>query len=160
MPKLPRQSSKSKQGARADKPVKNGSGNGGRAPNGGGAPKGGGAPNGGGAPKGGGAPNGGATTATATIELNKFERGLLSDLFAVIEEHAQGGVDQIDRGMIERAFLFACERHADQRRQSGEGFIIHPAAVAKICAEMRLDTATMCAALLHDTVEDPSAALA
>ena len=61
--------------------------------------------------------------------------------------------------MIERAFVFACERHADQRRQSGEDFIIHPVGVAKICAGMRLDTATLCAALLHDTVEDTSASL-
>jgi guanosine-3',5'-bis(diphosphate) 3'-pyrophosphohydrolase len=99
------------------------------------------------------------SSAAATIELNDFERGLLSDLFAVIEEHAQGGVDEIDRGMIDRAFMFACERHADQRRQTGEDFIIHPVGVAKICAEMRLDTATMCAALLHDTVEDTSASL-
>ena len=145
MPKLPRQSSKSKE-SREGRSVKNGSGNGGAAVNGGAAPNGRAAANGGG-------------SRTATIELNKFERGLLSDLFAVIEEHAHGGVDQIDRGMIESAFLFACERHADQRRQSGEGFIIHPAAVAKICAEMRLDTATMCAALLHDTVEDTTASL-
>src|SRR3954452_13928436 len=101
--------------------------------------------------------NGGLVT--ATIELNDFERGLLSDLFAVIEEHAGDSVSQIDRGKIEAAFLFACERHADQRRQSGEGFIIHPVGVAKICAGMRLDTATLCAALLHDTVEDTSASL-
>src|SRR3954451_17764098 len=101
--------------------------------------------------------NGGVVT--ATIELNDFERGLLSDLFAVIEEHAGESVSQIDRGMIESAFLFACERHADQRRQSGEDFIIHPVGVAKICAGMRLDTATLCAALLHDTVEDTSASL-
>src|SRR4051812_25441148 len=101
----------------------------------------------------------GATTATTTIELNDYERGLLGDLFAVIEEHAGDAVDQIDRGRIERAFLFACERHADQRRQSGEDFIVHPVGVAKICAEMRLDTATLCAALLHDTVEDTSASL-
>src|SRR5207237_8793425 len=66
---------------------------------------------------------------------------------------------QADRELIERAFLFACERHADQRRQSGEGFIAHPVGVAKICAGMRLDTATLCAALLHDTVEDTSASL-
>ncbi|MEA2439478.1 MAG: diphosphokinase / guanosine-3,5-bis(diphosphate) 3-diphosphatase, partial [Thermoleophilaceae bacterium] len=96
---------------------------------------------------------------TATVELNEFERGLLSDLFAVVEEHAGDSVSKIDRGMIERAFLFACERHADQRRQSGEDFIIHPVGVAKICAGMRLDTATLCAALLHDTVEDTSASL-
>ena len=57
------------------------------------------------------------------------------------------------------AFVFACEHHADQRRQSGEDFIIHPVGVAKICAGMRLDTETLCAALLHDTVEDTSASL-
>ena len=59
----------------------------------------------------------------------------------------------------QHAFVFACERHADQRRASGEDFIVHPVGVAKICAGMRLDTATLCAALLHDTVEDTSASL-
>jgi GTP diphosphokinase / guanosine-3',5'-bis(diphosphate) 3'-diphosphatase len=49
--------------------------------------------------------------------------------------------------------------HADQRRKTGEDFIIHPVGVAKICAGMRLDTETLCAALLHDTVEDTSASL-
>ena len=58
-----------------------------------------------------------------------------------------------------RAFVFACEHHADQRRKSGEDFITHPVGVAKICAGMRLDTETLCAALLHDTVEDTSASL-
>ena len=55
--------------------------------------------------------------------------------------------------------MFACEHHADQRRQSGEDFIVHPVGVAKICAGMRLDTETLCAALLHDTVEDTTASL-
>src|SRR3954451_1160606 len=96
---------------------------------------------------------------SAPIELNEFEHGLLGDLFAVIEEHAGDNVERIDRAQIERAFVFACERHADQRRQSGEDFIVHPVGVAKICAGMRLDTATLCAALLHDTVEDTSASL-
>ena len=58
-----------------------------------------------------------------------------------------------------QAFTFACEHHADQRRRSGEEFIVHPVGVAKICAGMRLDTETLCAALLHDTVEDTSASL-
>ena len=58
-----------------------------------------------------------------------------------------------------QAFVFACEHHADQRRRSGEDFIVHPVGVAKICAGMRLDTETLCAALLHDTVEDTSASL-
>jgi GTP pyrophosphokinase len=68
-------------------------------------------------------------------------------------------VATIDRAAIERAFDFACERHADQRRHSGDEFITHPVGVAQICAGMRLDTATLCAALLHDTVEDTSASL-
>src|SRR3954447_11895562 len=91
--------------------------------------------------------------------LDAYERELLGDLFAVIEEHAGPGSPQIDRGEVERAFVFACEHHQDQRRRSGEDFITHPIAVAKICAGMRLDTATLVAALLHDTVEDTSATL-
>jgi len=46
--------------------------------------------------------------------------------------------------------VFACEHHAAQRRKSGEDFIVHPVGVARICAGMRLDTETLCAALLHD----------
>ncbi len=55
--------------------------------------------------------------------------------------------------------MFACEHHAAQRRKSGEDFIVHPVGVARICAGMRLDTETLCAALLHDTVEDTSASI-
>ncbi len=92
-------------------------------------------------------------------ELNASERELLGDLFAIVEEHAADSVVQIDRSRVEDAFVFACEHHADQRRKSGEDFITHPAAVAKICAGLRLDTETLCAALLHDTVEDTAASL-
>ncbi|MBV9534498.1 MAG: bifunctional (p)ppGpp synthetase/guanosine-3',5'-bis(diphosphate) 3'-pyrophosphohydrolase, partial [Solirubrobacterales bacterium] len=76
-----------------------------------------------------------------------------------MEEHADQGAAKIDRGRVEEAFVYACVHHADQRRRSGEDFIVHPVGVAKICAGMRLDTATLCAALLHDTVEDTSASL-
>jgi GTP diphosphokinase / guanosine-3',5'-bis(diphosphate) 3'-diphosphatase len=65
----------------------------------------------------------------------------------------------IDRDKVARAFEFACERHGDQKRYSGDEFITHPVGVAQICAGMRLDTETLCAALLHDTVEDTSASL-
>jgi guanosine-3',5'-bis(diphosphate) 3'-pyrophosphohydrolase len=92
-------------------------------------------------------------------ELNHSERRLLSDLFAIVEEHADEAALPIDRARVEEAFVFACEHHADQLRKSGEHFIVHPAAVAKICAGMRLDTETLVAALLHDTVEDTSASL-
>src|SRR5204862_6473742 len=83
----------------------------------------------------------------------------LSDVFAIVEEHADASAVQIDRKKVEQAFVFACEHHADQRRLSGEDFIVHPVGVARICASMRLDTETLCAALLHDTVEDTAASL-
>jgi GTP pyrophosphokinase len=92
-------------------------------------------------------------------DLSDTERELLGDLFAIVEEHAAESSVQIDRAQVELAFVYACEHHADQRRKSGEEFIIHPVGVAKICAGMRLDTETLCAALLHDTVEDTSASL-
>ncbi|HEV3000541.1 MAG TPA: bifunctional (p)ppGpp synthetase/guanosine-3',5'-bis(diphosphate) 3'-pyrophosphohydrolase [Solirubrobacteraceae bacterium] len=99
------------------------------------------------------APQAGSATFTP------LERRLLGDVFAIVEEHADDSVVEIDRERVEKAFLFACEHHADQRRKSGEEFIVHPVGVAKICAGLRLDTETLCAALLHDTVEDTSATL-
>jgi guanosine-3',5'-bis(diphosphate) 3'-pyrophosphohydrolase len=92
-------------------------------------------------------------------ELTPLERRLLGDLFAIVEEHADQAAVTVDRDRVEEAFVYACVHHADQRRKSGEDFIIHPVGVAKICAGMRLDTETLCAALLHDTVEDTSASL-
>jgi guanosine-3',5'-bis(diphosphate) 3'-pyrophosphohydrolase len=92
-------------------------------------------------------------------DLTPLERRLLSDLFAIVEEHADEAAIPIERDRVESAFVFACEHHADQRRMSGEDFIVHPVGVAKICAGLRLDTETLCAALLHDTVEDTTASL-
>jgi GTP pyrophosphokinase len=77
----------------------------------------------------------------------------------VIAEHSVDGARDVDAVEVERAFTFACQRHADQQRRTGEDFITHPVEVAKICAGLRLDTETLCAALLHDTVEDTSASL-
>jgi GTP diphosphokinase / guanosine-3',5'-bis(diphosphate) 3'-diphosphatase len=91
--------------------------------------------------------------------LNELERRLLGDLFAIVAEHAADSTVRIDRERVEEAFVFACEHHADQLRKTGEDFIVHPVGVARICAGMRLDTETLCAALLHDTVEDTSASI-
>ena len=55
---------------------------------------------------------------------------------------------------IESAFEYAKELHAGQYRVSGEAYISHPIAVAEIVAGLELDTDSICAALLHDTVED------
>ncbi len=100
-----------------------------------------------------------ATAAGARLDLNELERRLLGDLFAIVSEHAADSAVEIDRERVQDAFVFACEHHAAQRRKSGEDFIVHPVGVARICAGMRLDTETLCAALLHDTVEDTSASI-
>ncbi len=99
------------------------------------------------------------TDAELAEGLPEQERALLIDLFALIEEHAHDAIEPVDKARVAEAFRFSCERHADQQRKSGEDFITHPVGVAKICAGMRLDTDTICAALLHDTVEDTSACL-
>jgi GTP diphosphokinase / guanosine-3',5'-bis(diphosphate) 3'-diphosphatase len=93
------------------------------------------------------------------LDLSEPERRLLADLFAIVSEHASDSAVEIDRMRVQDAFVFACEHHAAQRRKSGEDFIVHPVGVARICAGMRLDTETLCAALLHDTVEDTSASI-
>jgi GTP diphosphokinase / guanosine-3',5'-bis(diphosphate) 3'-diphosphatase len=59
-----------------------------------------------------------------------------------------------DTKEIQRAFAFAEASHEGQKRKSGEDYITHPVAVAEILADLRLDTTTLEAALLHDTVED------
>ncbi len=57
---------------------------------------------------------------------------------------------------VKKAFNLAEEAHKDQRRASGEPYIIHPLAVAQILADMKIDTKTITASLLHDVVEDTS----
>src|SRR5437870_7508837 len=97
--------------------------------------------------------------AQARLDLSEPERRLLGDLFAIVSEHAADSAVEIDRERVQEAFAFACRHHAAQRRKSGEDFIVHPVGVARICASMRLDTETLCAALLHDTVEDTGASI-
>ncbi|HVZ87645.1 MAG TPA: bifunctional (p)ppGpp synthetase/guanosine-3',5'-bis(diphosphate) 3'-pyrophosphohydrolase [Polyangia bacterium] len=62
-----------------------------------------------------------------------------------------------DTGLIERSFAFAAERHAGQKRRSGDPYVVHPVGVARIISELRLDVPSVCAGLLHDCVEDTSA---
>src|SRR6202008_364449 len=59
-----------------------------------------------------------------------------------------------DLELLRRAFDFAAEQHKTQTRLSGEPFLSHPVEVAHLLADMRLDVTALCAALLHDVVED------
>ena len=65
---------------------------------------------------------------------------------------AEKGVYDLDK--ITRAYLLAEKAHSGQKRISGEDYIIHPISVAVIVADLQLDTDSICAALLHDTIED------
>ncbi len=55
---------------------------------------------------------------------------------------------------VRRAYQVGAAAHAGQTRKSGEAYITHPVAVAGILAELRMDTETLCAAILHDSLED------
>ena len=59
-----------------------------------------------------------------------------------------------DQEKIEQAIDYALQAHEHQKRATGEPYIIHPLAVAEILTELEMDCDTLCAALLHDTVED------
>ena len=76
----------------------------------------------------------------------------MQPLLAVIEKNERN----YDLEKIKKAFLYAKELHAGQYRLSGEAYVCHPVAVAEIVAQLGLDTDSICAALLHDTVEDCS----
>ena len=64
---------------------------------------------------------------------------------------------RVDSKLIMKAYNYAVEKHGDQKRNSGEPYIIHPLQVAYILAGMGLDEQTICASLLHDVVEDTDA---
>ncbi|MFO0677407.1 MAG: bifunctional (p)ppGpp synthetase/guanosine-3',5'-bis(diphosphate) 3'-pyrophosphohydrolase [Polyangiaceae bacterium] len=59
-----------------------------------------------------------------------------------------------DADLIRRAYDLSARMHAGQTRKSGDPYIIHPVSVAGIITELKLDTASVCAGLLHDVVED------
>ena len=59
-----------------------------------------------------------------------------------------------DVSLIEKAYKLAVEAHGDQRRKSGEPYIIHPLWVAIILADLEMDKETIAAGMLHDVVED------
>jgi GTP pyrophosphokinase len=61
--------------------------------------------------------------------------------------------------LLEKACKFSMEAHKNQKRQSGKPYFEHPLAVAEILADMKLDSATIITALLHDTVEDTEVTL-
>lgn len=77
-------------------------------------------------------------------------RFLISDLCQMLESYLEQ--DQVKE--VYRAYLFGAEAHEGQHRLSGEPYIYHPIAAARILAELRLDHKSIIAAILHDVIED------
>jgi len=71
----------------------------------------------------------------------------------------QNAHPKVDARLLQRGYDLAEERHRGQLRKSGDPYITHPLAVATILAELGMDTTTLVAALLHDTVEDTGTTL-
>ncbi|HEY2824738.1 MAG TPA: bifunctional (p)ppGpp synthetase/guanosine-3',5'-bis(diphosphate) 3'-pyrophosphohydrolase [Gemmatimonadales bacterium] len=62
--------------------------------------------------------------------------------------------DKLDVALVERAYQFSAAAHRGQKRRSGDDFVSHSVAVARILVDQQLDSVTVAAALLHDVVED------
>src|SRR5215217_6113441 len=86
----------------------------------------------------------------AVLDAERHHQDLVDELIAAAEEYNPG----VDKELLARAFRYAASAHEGQTRSSGEPFVHHPWAVAKICAELHLDEQSLAAALLHDVVED------
>ncbi len=71
-----------------------------------------------------------------------------------LAESLEGNFADKDLEKINKAYSIAYEAHKNQKRRSGEPYIIHPVAVAQILCNMGMDSDSICAALLHDVVED------
>ena len=84
---------------------------------------------------------------TASDDGSRF---LISDLCHMLETYLEP--DQVQD--VYRAYLFGAEAHEGQHRMSGEPYIYHPIAAARILAELHLDHKSIMAAILHDVIED------
>ncbi len=90
------------------------------------------------------------TSVSAPVENLAFEQ-LLTKSLSYLDPSAEA--------LLRKAFIFASRMHQNQKRKSGEPFILHPIAVAEILTEFKLDKTSLASAILHDTVEDTEASI-
>ena len=87
--------------------------------------------------------------------MAEIEEKELKDVIQELKNHNK----KLDTKLVTKAYNYALLHHGDQKRKSGEPYIIHPVQVAYILATLGLDDATICAALMHDLVEDTDVTL-
>lgn len=80
----------------------------------------------------------------------KQEEKLLQQLLVSLSDY----MPTSEQSVVIKAYEYGAKAHIDQIRLSGEPYICHPLSVAQILANMRMDNQTICAALLHDVIED------
>lgn len=89
------------------------------------------------------------------LEREQADNQLISDAFQHLLDTYLSSRHRKKVDIVTKAFNFARQAHKGVRRLSGEPYIMHPIAVAQIaCEEMGLGSTSICAALLHDVVED------
>ena len=81
----------------------------------------------------------------------------VEEQFLNLEKTVKSSIPSANMDHIRAAFEYAFRAHGDQKRKSGEPYIIHPLAAAEIVAELGLDEESIIAALLHDCIEDTNA---
>ncbi|HEX7666577.1 MAG TPA: bifunctional (p)ppGpp synthetase/guanosine-3',5'-bis(diphosphate) 3'-pyrophosphohydrolase [Polyangiaceae bacterium] len=74
-------------------------------------------------------------------------------------QRVQSYQPMVDSHLIQKAYAYSFQAHSGQKRKSGDPYFIHPARVAGIITELKLDAASVCAGLLHDVVEDTLASI-
>lgn len=98
--------------------------------------------------------SGAASNVGSFFERLGRRRATINPLLEPLYEAVRQAQTKVDFAQIDRAFAVAYRAHDGQKRKSGEPYITHPVAVARILADMGMNTSTLVAALLHDTVED------
>ena len=87
--------------------------------------------------------------------MSEVKEYTIDDVIQELKKHNK----KCDTKKIRKAYNYAIEHHWEQKRKSGEPYIIHPIQVAYILSTLGLDDDTICAALMHDLVEDTDVTL-
>ena len=94
-----------------------------------------------------------APAAGAVVPKGKMRKPQMMRQYELIDRVRRYN-PQADEALLNRAYVYAMKAHGSQRRASGDPYFSHPLEVAAILTDLKLDDATIAAALLHDTIED------